>query len=193
MFFKKMLSVKRLMLAAALVALSVLLVGVIQAQDEEADEPVLLIGTITNETDLFVGLSIDGEDATLYICDGQADKGTISIGQWFVGKVVDGAIAVTAANGNQVEVTLNEEEETASGKFTFTDGTIKEFVLTLAEDEAALLRSEFAFGDHKYIGGWLVLANGDIRGSVFEVDTETLVPATLTGPTIPKKNDTDNS
>jgi hypothetical protein len=166
-------------LSIVVICIAAFMVVTVNAQDSSnADEPVtLFIGTVTDFEDEFVGLAIDGENVTIYICDGQADKGTISIGQWFIGIVADNAIDITAANGNRVEVTL--DEETATGKFTFTDGTVKEFVLRLAEGGAALYRSEFAFGEDEYVGGWLVLEDGSVRGSVFNKQTAVLVPASF--------------
>jgi hypothetical protein len=152
--------IKKLLLAVMLVVLSLPLLSM--AQDTEEVETVLFIGTVTDLPDEFVGLAIDGENVTFYICDGQPENGTISIAQWFVGTAAESAIDITAANGNRVEITL--DDEAATGKLTFKDGTVKEFVMHLAEGEAALYRSDFAFGDEEYVLGWLVLDDGTVRG-----------------------------
>lgn len=177
MFFKKLL------FAVMLVVLSIAMVS--YAQDEKAEETVLFIGTVTGVPDEFVGLAMTGEDVTIYICDGQPDKGTISIAQWFVGKVKDNVVDITAANGNRVQATIAADSST--GKFTFKDGSTKDFTLTLAEGDAALLRSDFKFGDEEFVLGWLVLPDGSVRGGGFKKSSEQLVPASLVGLDLAKK------
>ncbi len=168
---------KRLFFVALLVILGIAVVS--YAQDEEEAEFILFVGTVDELHDEFVGLAVQGEDVIIYICDGQPDEGTVGIAQWFIGKHTDNAVSITAANGNMVELTI--DGETATGTFTFTDGTTKTFVLTLSET-AQLHRSEFIIGEDKHVGGWIVLEDGSVRGAVFTIRadaTEILVPATL--------------
>ncbi|MBX3083164.1 MAG: hypothetical protein KF716_16145 [Anaerolineae bacterium] len=134
-------------------------------------------GLITGADDIFVAVVAEGDKATVYICDGIVDKGTVSIAEWFIGAVKDNAIDIIGPTGNRVEVALTEA--TATGKFTFTDGAVKEFVIELLPESAGLFRSEFAIGDHKYVGGWLVLPDGSVRGAVRFVETGELVPASF--------------
>jgi hypothetical protein len=176
--FKKMLFVLVLLL------LAVPLVS--YAQDDQEETTILWIGTVTDAPDEFVGLAIDGDTATLYICDGRPEDGTVSIAEWFMGTVTDKAFDVTTAKGNRVEVTLGDD--TATGHFTFKDGTTKEFTLALADGDAALYRSEFAFGEDEFIGGWLVLSDGSIRGAVLKKGSVELVPASLNF-TLPSKKE----
>jgi hypothetical protein len=168
----------------AIVFLAVLMIFTVSAQDTtEEDAPLLFIGTVTDFEDEFVGVAIDGENVTLYICDGQPELGTVSIAQWFTGTIAGTVIDITARNGNRVQAHVGEESIT--GVFTFADGSTKAFALIPAEGSAALYRSEFRLGNVDFIGGWLVLADGTVRGAVFNTDTEELVPATLVGPTLP--------
>src|SRR5262245_54333535 len=53
---------------------------VAQAQTETPPTTKLYVGTLSDAADVFVGLAITGDDVTLYICDGQADKKTVSFG-----------------------------------------------------------------------------------------------------------------
>src|SRR5262245_21286618 len=163
-------------LSAGLLLIAVM--GVSIASAEGSTIAITYGGHITGIDDEFVGVAIDGDNnATVYICDGQPDKGTVSIAQWFVGTINNGLIDVTAANGNRVEVTVTPAN--ANGKFTFADGTVKEFALDLFPASAGLFRSEFAFGDKKLVGGWIVLPDGSVRGAVFDTETEELVPASF--------------
>jgi hypothetical protein len=151
-----------------------------QAQDSGAlPDATLYTGQIVGIPDEFVGVSIIGTDATVYICDGQPDKGTVSIAEWFIGPVTDKTIDVTNPSGNRVQVTLTDT--LADGSFTFADGSVKTFSIGLSFDNSALYRSEFTFGEVSFVGGWLILPNGQVRGAVFNKSTSTLSPATFSG------------
>jgi hypothetical protein len=153
----------------------------VQAQDtaQPLPEVTLYTGQIVGIPDEFVGVSIIGTDATIYICDGQPDKGTVSIAEWFIGPVTDKAIDVTNPSGNRVQVALTDTQ--ANGSFTFADGSVKTFSLGLSFNDTALYRSEFTFGEVSFVGGWLILPDGQVRGAVFNKSTSTLSPATLSG------------
>ena len=137
----------------------------------------LYIGTVVDKPDEFVGIAVFGDDATIYICDGQPDKGTVRIAEWFIGKVVDHKIDKTGKTGNQVLASL--AKKSAEGQFKFKDGTVKKFNLRRGEGTTALYRAEFAFGDKHYVGGWLVLADGSVRGAVLSVEDQVLVPSSI--------------
>lgn len=158
------------------------LLGILTTNAQEATEPVpvLFIGTVTGIENEFVGVAVEGDHVIVYICDGQPEDGTVSIAQWFMGAIADNAVSITADNGNSVALSITEEG--ASGQFTFADGSTKDFELILAEEEAALYRSEFEVGGTKFVGGWLVLADGSVRGAFLInnlVDPVVLVPAPL--------------
>jgi hypothetical protein len=133
-------------------------------------------GKVIGSEDEFVGIGLEGDAATVYICDGLADKGTVSIAEWFIGKLENGTIDVTASSGNRVLLKVNEA--TAEGQFTFKNGTIKKFVLQLIEGGGGLFRSEFTFAKIKYVGGWLIF-EGKVRGAVLNTSTNELVAATF--------------
>jgi hypothetical protein len=137
----------------------------------------LYIGKVADKPDEFVGIAVFGDDTTIYICDGQPDKGTVRIAEWFIGKVADKKIDITGKSGNQVVAALSRRS--AEGQFKFKDGTVKKFTLTRGEATTALYRAEFAFGDKKYVGGWLVLADGSVRGAVLSVGDQVLVPSSI--------------
>lgn len=166
-----------IVISIVVICSAALAASVVNAQESEEAEFQQFIGTVTGEEDIFVGLAILDGEATIYICDGQAALGLVSIAEWFVGPVVDNTINITADSGNTVEVTI--AGDTATGKFTFTDGSVKEFVLHLPEGNSGLFRSDFSLGELDYIGGWLVLPDGSVRGAISQQDTSTLFPATL--------------
>lgn len=147
------------------------------SEDEEEAEPVLFVGTVTDNENEFVAVAIDGENVTVYICDGNPDEETVSIAQWFVGTLVDNTIAITADNGNSVAAVVAEDGVT--GAFTFADGTTKAFVLALSEDDAGFYRSEFSIGDEDYVAGWIILPDGSVRGATLHPRTQTLTPSKI--------------
>lgn len=147
-----------------------------QAQPSREDAvAVTYVGTIEGEPDVFVGVGLVGDEATVYICDGQADKNTVSVAEWFIGPVLNGRVEVLNESGNRAQATL--DEQTGRGQFTFADGTVKTFTLELVEN-GGLFRSEFGFGDNLFVGGWIILADGSVRGAVLQRPTVT-TPAIL--------------
>jgi len=165
-------SILKLVLAAALLAVTALGVRAALPQGQS-----LYVGTVADRPDEFVGIAISGDDATIYICDGQPDKGKVHIAEWFIGKVADDKIEKAGKTGNKVQVALTDTS--AEGQFTFKDGSIKKFNLTRGEETTALYRAEFAYGDHHFVGGWLVLADGSVRGAVLSVEDHALVPSSI--------------
>ncbi len=164
----------RIKVALTLLIAIVMLVGASVATHRAHAQPsqeeviaVTFVGTIEGEPDVFVGVGLVGEEATIYICDGQADKNTVSVAEWFIGPVLRGQVEVVNESGNRAQVTLNET--TGSGQFTFADGTVKTFTLELVALEGpGLFRSEFSFGENLFIGGWIILSDGSVRGAVFQ-------------------------
>jgi hypothetical protein len=153
------------------------------AQDLRPPPIKLYVGTITGNDDEFVGITIFDGRATIYICDGQAEKGTVNKAEWFLGPVVDSIVDVIAPTGNSVHVELTDTA--ATGQFTFEDGVIKKFVLARGDGSAGLYRTEFTLADVTYVGGWLTTADGDVRGAVRNGSDGSLVPATFSGPIPP--------
>jgi hypothetical protein len=144
-------------------------------------------GTVIDKPNEFVAVGLSGGNATIYICDGQPDKGTVTIAEWFFGPVKDNRIDITSVRGHRVQVAI--AETTAEGQFTFKDGTIKKFSLKLLEGRAGLYRSEFVFGDDKVVAGWLIIPDKSapngfaVRGASVETSAtgtvKFLVPASF--------------
>jgi hypothetical protein len=157
-------------------AVAALLPGV-QAHDEDTSALRTFGGHVTGIEDEFVAVGIGGDSATIYICDGNIETGTVTIAEWFSGPVSGNKIDVTSAGGHRVEVTI--EDTSATGKFTFKDGTVKEFELELLDGSSGLYRSEFTLRDIDFVAGWLVLPDGSVRGAVRDLETGDLDPATF--------------
>ncbi|MBZ0317105.1 MAG: hypothetical protein K8L91_11855 [Anaerolineae bacterium] len=149
-----------------------------QAKPSRAETAVTYVGTITGEEDVFVGVGLVGEEATIYICDGQNEQNSVSIAEWFIGPILRSQIEILNESNNRVQASLNGSA--GEGTFTFADGSVKTFSVALVEGEnAGLFRSEFSFGDSHFLGGWIILSDGSVRGAVLQRATADS-PAVLT-------------
>ena len=168
---------RRVLTILLMLIVAVGVTGLIVHAQERAEKRVdSFAGRVTDNENEFVGIGINGDDVFIYLCDGDAAEGNVSIAEWFAGKIEDNRIDITAPNGNHVEVDF--QEGLALGKITLNDGTVKEFTL----DQSAggrLYRSEFTIDETRYVGGWLVLSDGDVRGAVKNLATGELSPATF--------------
>lgn len=175
----------RIVISTAVLCLIALTTYAAQAKPGQEEEvAITYVGNVTENEDEFVGVGIIDGEATVYICDGQSETGFVGIAQWFIGSIEDNHIDITTEAGDRVEVTLTET--TGEGQFTFADGSVRAFSLALVEDEdAGLFRSEFAFGEDLFVGGWIILADGTVRGAVLRRATDTtpalLSPASFRG------------
>ena len=172
-----------ILLVLAVLALAVMFPTASMAQVKEEEAKLLLVGMVMDAPDEFIGLQIEGETATFYICDGNAEEGTVTIAQWFIGDLVNNSFDMTAPDGSQLEFTFDAERTT--GKLTLPDGSEKEFSLSEAKEKAALMRSEFAIGGEQYVAGWIILEDGSVRGAIIKVggdgDETDMTPASLSG------------
>lgn len=146
----------------------------VKAQGDKPAEVKLYVGQITDNKDEYVALAISEGTATIYICDGQSDKNTVSILEWFIGPVKDNAIDITNAAGNRVQVKIADPG--ADSQFVFKDKTTKQASLEL-DPKAQLLRTEFTLDGTKYVAGWIILSDGTARGGLKNLGTETLTPS----------------
>ncbi|MBI5931115.1 MAG: hypothetical protein HY862_17530 [Chloroflexi bacterium] len=143
---------------------------------QEETVAVTYVGTIEGEPDVFVGVGLIDEEATVYICDGQADENFVGIAEWFIGPVLNNQVEVLNDSNDRVTVTL--DGDTGEGQFTFADGTVKTFTLEIvSEPRSGLFRSEFSFGENQFIGGWIILPDGSVRGAILQRATPITPPA----------------
>lgn len=117
----------------------------------------------------FVG-KVDGSDAfisvvvhangevTAYVCDG-AD-----ISEWFKGTADGSSLDLTNANGASLTATLSANS--ASGTFTPAGDSALNFSAEIASEPAGLYRADLTYENTAYVGGWIVLPDGDQRGSI---------------------------
>lgn len=136
-----------------------LLLGLVACGRDQNPAPTgTFVGTVEG-TDAFIAL-VPQENNTViaYVCDGQ------TISTWFRGDRTENGIDLAAANGAQLIANL--EAETATGRFILPDGQEHTFTAQLATDPAGLYRAEEAIDGTEYVGGWIILADGDQRGAI---------------------------
>jgi|CXWL01.1.fsa_nt_gi serine/threonine-protein kinase len=117
----------------------------------------------------FVG-KVDGSDAfiavilhkngevTAYVCD------SADISAWFKGSVDGSSLDLTNADGARLTADLAADSFT--GTFTPSGSSPLTFTVTKADQPAGLYRGEDTVDGVDLVAGWIVLPNGDQRGSV---------------------------
>lgn len=109
-------------------------------------------------TDAYIGIARNGAGVTAYVCDGQ------SVATWFKGKANgDGSIDLTSADGSKLQGTLSGD--TFSGSFTPAGGAAQAYTASKASGDAGLYRLEETADGGTVVGGWVVLADGSLRGA----------------------------
>jgi hypothetical protein len=131
------------------------------------------VGTLEG-TDAFIALVVlDSREALAYVCDGKG------VSQWFRGMADASTLNVSSDTG-QLEAALSHKK--ASGEVTLADGKTATFSAEPARGASGLYRATGSGSGESLVGGWIVLNDGEQRGSV-EVrksgDSQTLVLGTL--------------
>jgi hypothetical protein len=96
-----------------------------------------------------------------------------------MGSIDGDSIDITTPNGDLVAAKI--EAGIANGKFTLADGTVKDFSIALAKDDAALFRTEFIIGEDQFVGGWIILDDGSVRGAIIKVGGGEMAAASFSG------------
>ncbi|HNC09053.1 MAG TPA: hypothetical protein PLX14_10140 [Anaerolineales bacterium] len=125
-------------------------------------------------TDAFIAIASNGSEVLAYICDGQ------TITQWLHGDAGDkvdldtGNIDISA-DGNSLLAALTVDS--ASGSITY-NGQTYTFTAERAAGDAGLYRSEETINGENWVGGWVVLNDGQLRGMSVNLNTNSLQPQT---------------
>ncbi len=158
--------------------LALMIVGALLAAcgGEAATAPPGASGSGTTRTfvgkiagsDAFVGLATDGQELTAFVCDGTPDHEAQQWG-WFKGTVQNGAFDITNDAGARLTVTI--AGDTANGSVKFSGGQDLSFSAAAATGQAALLRGETTTDGKRYIAGWIVQSDGQVRGGAIQDGT----------------------
>jgi hypothetical protein len=118
-------------------------------------------GQATN-SEAFVGIVNQDGSLTAYVCDGT--ETTVNTAEWFNGSAANGAFDLASADGAHLTGAITAQDVT--GTLTKADGQSLAFSISPASGNAGVYRAEQTTGNGTYVGGWVVLPNGDQRGSV---------------------------
>lgn len=118
--------------------------------------PNSFVGTVPG-TDAMIALTTTNGTSLSYVCDSK------QIATWFKGSVTNNALDLTAANGNHLKATLSATG--ATGTVTLSG---KDFPFTAAPStgDGGLFRAEQTANGANVVGGWIVSADGQQRGSL---------------------------
>ena len=115
-------------------------------------------------SDAFVAIVTNGTDVRAYVCDGAGD-GQLTVSEWFKGTAHQNEFYLTSLSG-ATEITAQIEADKASGGFVSGDGTLRMFEATRVDGDASFYLFKNFVGSEFYWAGWIVLPDGDQRGSL---------------------------
>ena len=138
---------------------------------DDADAVQVFAGQV--DDDLYVALVADDRDMVLYACDGTADA--VAVTEWFQGPHDDGSFDL---EGSRTTVRATGDFEADHGAGTLhIERSEQDFAVELVEGDAGLYFDKVVEGDTTHWGGWIVLPDGSVRGSVLNRKTGDIVPA----------------
>lgn len=106
----------------------------------------------------FVAFVREGQHVLAYVCDGQATA------DWFRGEVQNEALDLAAKSGARLQATFNAGG--VGGTFTPAGGAPVSFTAGAVTAPAGLYRSEGTAEGAEYVGGLIILPDGQSRGLV---------------------------
>lgn len=109
----------------------------------------------------FIGLVTNGEQLLAFYCDGTTETAPILWG-WFRGDLDSKAFDLTSENGDHL--TGEFSANGANGTITLANGTTLAFQAEPVNEPAGLYRHKETVDGQGTISGWIVLANGELRG-----------------------------
>lgn len=151
---------------ALIVGVVVALTGCLESAPAEDGAPAAVIAPLEEasfagrfeDENLLVAIVTGGSGAQAYVCDGERDF-------WFRGEAFGLPLVLTASDGTELYV--QRAEGGLAGAITFDDGTELSFTAPRTE-ESSLFRGETSVGEDTFLGGWIVLPDGEQRGVVRE-------------------------
>ena len=117
---------------------------------------VTFVGPVEN-SDAFIALSRVGESVLAYVCDG-GDTAT-----WLKGEATGSAFDLTSGHA-RLRATLRDGR--LAGTFTSAQGGSHAFVAQRAAEGAGFYRAATTVAGVAYVGGWILLRDGQQRGAV---------------------------
>jgi hypothetical protein len=121
-------------------------------------------GPVTG-SDAFIGLVVNGANVMAYVCDSR------TVSEWFSGQLQAGQLELLSRGGARLSGTVTGNS--VIGSFTAADSAPLAYVAQTAVLPAGLYRAEAEAGGDKYVGGWIVLADGRQQGLITRIQDGT--------------------
>jgi serine/threonine-protein kinase len=112
-----------------------------------------------DNSEAFIGLVTmeDNRRTLAFVCDGG------SLATWFQGTAGPDEVAISSGGA---KLTAQLTRQAAAGTVVLNDGRVLTFTATPSSGEAGLYQAKRTLGALEYLGGWIVLPNGEQRGTV---------------------------
>jgi hypothetical protein len=130
-------------------------------QPETGAKEHAFVGQV-QDSQAFIGFQVSDSQVRVFVCDGT--KTSISYWHWFTGQFVNGSVEVTAPDGEKLSAQL--ADNVITGTVTLGDKKPHDFTATSASGTAGLIRTEFTIDGVDYVGGWVSLSDGQVRGGI---------------------------
>jgi hypothetical protein len=161
------------------IMVAMVLAGCSSGTSTVATEPSIeFVGRVSG-LDAFVGIVTRGSDVAAYVCDGAG--GTISVADWFTGKITRGGFDLELDGGRRLTGTINPDAVIV-GILRTSAGDTFVYQAPRARGAARLVRADGTLANVGYTAGWIVLADGEQRGGVQSRGTK---PALYPAPPAP--------
>ncbi len=114
---------------------------------------------VTENPQAFVAIVTSGDKTLAYVCDGE------KIAEWYRGRAVNGSVSLTSTGGAS-KLTAKRNGDVWEGLVTLEGDRNWAFKAATTSAPAGLYRSDDVLNSARFLGGWVVLDNGDQRGAV---------------------------
>jgi hypothetical protein len=120
------------------------------------------VAEVTGPTDSnpFVAVVTTQDKAIAYICDGEV------LAEWFRADLQAGGLFEARSTTKKSGITAQVNAGSVVGAITLETGKVIQFRATPTDGTAGLYRSDDNINNQRYLGGWVVLSNGEQRGAV---------------------------
>jgi hypothetical protein len=108
----------------------------------------------------FVAVVTTQDRAIAYICDGEV------LAEWFRADLQAGGLFEAGSTSKKSGMTAQVNAGSVVGVITLESGKVIQFRATPADGTAGLYRSDDNINNQRFLGGWVVLPNGEQRGAV---------------------------
>jgi hypothetical protein len=108
----------------------------------------------------FVAVVTTRDKAIAYICDGDV------LAEWFRADLQADGLFETRSTTKKSGITAQVNAGSVVGAITLETGKVIQFRAMPTDGMAGLYRSDQSINNQRFLGGWIVLANGEQRGAV---------------------------